>query len=200
MSDVASAMSVDDAEAALRVAADELRLLRDLVRALDEARGSLARARYAARQQIARAIETSLDASLAEVTGRQYSSIVVTDDFHVNITESADSADAAHHSYGMAEQAYLLARIMLGWHLAGDGVRGPLLLDDVTSHADPIRARGILDALLRIAQRRQVVVFAHDQTTVDWAHERIANAAGPVHAIELTSVDSEPRGCTPPAS
>ncbi len=101
---------------------------------------------------------------------------MTTDDFQVHLADPTDSAEAARRSplRPLGEHTYLLARVALGWHLAGEGVSVPLFLDDVTSHADASRvAPGILEVCGAIAGRRQVVVFAHDEPTLAWARAKV---------------------------
>ena len=49
----------------------------------------------------------------------------------------------------------------------------PLLLDDVTVHADATRTREMLGLLLELAATRQVVVFSQEQQVADWAAEHL---------------------------
>ena len=48
----------------------------------------------------------------------------------------------------------------------------PLLLDDVTVHADPERTRPLLDLLHRLSGERQIVLFAHQDQVREWAYAR----------------------------
>jgi uncharacterized protein YhaN len=78
-------------------------------------------------------------------------------------------------SRGTVEQTHLLKLIALGRHLGYGHEVGPLLLDDVTSNADPARMRRLLALLHRIAQQRQVIVFAHEAAVAKWAGKRAPN-------------------------
>jgi len=61
-----------------------------------------------------------------------------------------------------------------------------LLLDDVTVHADAERTRQIMELLLAVAQRHQVVVFSQQEQVRQWALERLDD---PRHALrELAPV------------
>lgn len=120
---------------------------------------------------------------LADITGYPEHHFDIDEHFEVVVGTPGDMQQADRRSHGMAEQARLIQRAELGALLAYDGATGPLLLDDVTSPADPDRVPGILDALRRIARRRQVVVFAHDQATRSWAQHHADGVD--VHLSEL---------------
>jgi DNA repair protein SbcC/Rad50 len=83
-------------------------------------------------------------------------------------------------SYGTAEQIYLLLRVALAEHLTRGRDTCPLLLDDVTVHADAARTRDLLDLLLRLSTERQIVVFTQEELVAAWAREHLA---GPEHTI-----------------
>jgi uncharacterized protein YhaN len=89
-------------------------------------------------------------------------------------------------SYGTAEQVYLLLRIALAQHLARDGTSCPLLLDDVTVHADATRTEQILALLLAASADRQIVLFSQQEQVFQWAQKELT---GPRHAVrELAPV------------
>jgi len=85
-------------------------------------------------------------------------------------------------SYGTAEQIYLLLRIALADHLTKNHDVCPLVLDDVTVHADLSRTRDILDLLLKIATDRQVILFTQEDQVAAWAREHLHT---PDHAIRM---------------
>jgi uncharacterized protein YhaN len=96
--------------------------------------------------------------------------------------------DAGGLSYGTAEQVYLLLRVALAEHLVRRGESCPLILDDVTVHADRDRTTRVLELLLRVAERHQVVLFSQQDQVRDWARERLTD---PRHALRhLTPVPS----------
>ena len=74
-------------------------------------------------------------------------------------------------SYGTAEQVYLLLRVALADHLTRHHDTCPLVLDDVTVHADPARTHDILDLLLTTASQRQVILFTQEEQVAAWARE-----------------------------
>ena len=75
-------------------------------------------------------------------------------------------------SHGTAEQIYLLLRVALAARLTAGHDTCPLLLDDVTVHADPERTRRMLDLLHRLSGERQIVLFAHQDQVREWAYAR----------------------------
>jgi uncharacterized protein YhaN len=86
----------------------------------------------------------------------------------------------------LALQVYLLLRVAFADHLMNGHDTRPLLLDDVTVHADAVRTRAILDVLLYVAETRQFILFTQEEQVAAWARERLG---GPQHAIcELQAV------------
>ena len=79
---------------------------------------------------------------------------------------------------------YLLLRVALTDRLTKGHDTCPLLLDDVTVHADSARTRNILNLLLQVAANRQVVVFTQEEQVAEWARE---NLTDPRHAIRPLS-------------
>jgi uncharacterized protein YhaN len=86
-------------------------------------------------------------------------------------------------SHGTAEQVYLLLRIALAQHLARPGTVCPLLLDDVTVHADTQRTEQLLELLLAAAQERQIILFTQQDQVRDWARSRLAGASHAFHTL-----------------
>jgi uncharacterized protein YhaN len=89
-------------------------------------------------------------------------------------------------SFGTAEQVYLLLRLALVEHLTAGHDTCPLLLDDVTVHADRQRTQAILELLLAVSAERQVVLFTQEDQVAQWAREALADAPGSV--VELDPV------------
>lgn len=86
-------------------------------------------------------------------------------------------------SYGTAEEIYLLLRIALADHLTRNRDTCPLIVDDVTVHADATRTRSILDLLLEISQERQVIFFTQEEQVVAWAREYLTTPRNAIHAL-----------------
>jgi uncharacterized protein YhaN len=120
--------------------------------------------------------------NLPALTGARYTDVIV-DPTTLKVQVCGPSRnwhDAGRLSYGTAEQVYLLLRVALADHLTKGHDTCPLLLDDVTVHADATRTHKILDLLLAVADTRQVVVFTQERQVATWARDKLQ---GPRHAI-----------------
>jgi hypothetical protein len=138
-------------------------------------------------------INVHLEDYLADVTADLNLHVTVDEGLHILVGEVADGLGRpVRESHSTVEQSYLFTRIALGRHLTNNRELGPLLLDDITSNADPDRVRRVLNLLRIIAQRRQVVVFSHDGATAQWFNET-ADADNPrLHMITLRRVRAAP--------
>src|SRR5690606_18145091 len=87
-------------------------------------------------------------------------------------------------SVGTREQVYLLLRVALAQRVVTTGETCPLLLDDVTVHADAGRTQRMLDLLVSVAQRHQVVLFTQQENVRAWARDTLT---GPRHAVHALS-------------
>jgi hypothetical protein len=76
-------------------------------------------------------------------------------------------------SHGTAEQIYLLLRVALATRLTAGHDSCPLLLDDVTVHADLRRTQQLLDLLHELSAERQIVLFAQQADVCEWARDRL---------------------------
>jgi uncharacterized protein YhaN len=94
--------------------------------------------------------------------------------------------DADRLSLGTTEQVYLLLRVALAEWLVRAGESCPLLLDDVTAHADRARTEQLLELLLTVAKRHQVVLFTSAEQVRDWAQQHLDIERDLLH--ELTPV------------
>ena len=87
-------------------------------------------------------------------------------------------------SRGAAEQLYLALRVGLISQLGEVGVGLPVLMDDVFVNFDPPRKRGAVEAIVELAQARQVVFFTcHPETAA-----LFAEAAPDLVRLELARV------------
>jgi uncharacterized protein YhaN len=111
--------------------------------------------------------------------------IVSPTDLKVSVRSPGSSRwrDADRLSYGTAEQIYLLLRVALADHLTRDHDTCPLILDDVTVHADSHRTRDILDLLHEIAAERQVILFTQEDQVASWSEEHLTSPAHRVHRL-----------------
>jgi hypothetical protein len=174
--------SVAEAEEAFGAAKAELKRVRELQQTLGLSREFLQTAQTRVHREIAPVLAQTVKCWLPTVTGGRYTDVTVNPtSLHVEVCGSTRhwrSADLL--SYGTAEQVYLLLRVALADHLTRGHDTCPLLLDDVTVHADGARTRDILDLLLHISTERQIVVFTQEEQVAVWAHQYLT---GPEHAI-----------------
>ena len=184
----ANLASVSEAEEELEHATAELGRVRDLDETLELTRRFLAAAQERVHRDIAPALAQTLKRMLPVVTGNRYTDVTVDPlTLRVDVCDSTRRWRIADRlSFGTAEQVYLLLRIALAGHLVKPGVTCPLLLDDVTVHADRVRVIEILDLLLAASQHQQVILFTQQEQVREWAR---AHLDGPRHALrELAPV------------
>ncbi len=182
----ASVPSVAEAEEALDSARAELDRVMQLQATLTLARRFLEAAQDRVHRDIAPVLAASLRPWLPGVTVGRYTDVLV-DPSTLQVEVCGPSRDwhPAHRlSYGTAEQVYLLLRIALADHLTRGHDTCPLILDDVTVHADAARTSEILALLLKISEQRQVILFTQEEQVADWAHEHLTGAD---HALRTLS-------------
>ncbi|HEX4016038.1 MAG TPA: hypothetical protein VHX15_04815 [Frankiaceae bacterium] len=92
-------------------------------------------------------------------------------------------------SHGTAEQIYLLLRVALAARLTAGHDTCPLLLDDVTVHADPERTHRMLELLHRLSGERQIVLFAHQDQVREWADARFDGERDALIELQPVGVD-----------
>jgi exonuclease SbcC len=90
-------------------------------------------------------------------------------------------------SHGTAEQVFLLLRIALAGQLVKDKVTCPLLLDDVTVHADGLRMVRILELLRNASEDHQIVLFTQQEQVRDWARARLDAGRDALHELPAVS-------------
>jgi hypothetical protein len=176
----ASVISVAEAEETLEAAEDRLRRVKQLEETLDLTRLFLEEAQNQVRRDIAPVIKATLRESLPSIMAGRYTDVTVNPStLQIEVCgPSRRWRRAELLSHGTAEQIYLLLRIALADHLTKAHDTCPLILDDVTVHADAVRKDEIL--LLRVAERRQVIIFTQEQQVAEWARKHLS---GPGHAI-----------------
>jgi hypothetical protein len=180
--------SVAEAEERLAAAEAECRRLEALDEVLTRTRAFLARAQERVHRDIAPQLAAAVGRDLAAVTAGRYTEAVVdTSTLAVQVRGAGGPLrDVEHLSVGTVEQVYLLVRVALAERLVRPGESCPLLLDDVTVHADQDRTRRLLDTLLSVAERHQVVLFTQQEQVRQWARTSLT---GPRHALhELTTL------------
>jgi hypothetical protein len=171
-----------EAEEAHERAREELSRIERLARTLDLTQEFLETARDEAQRDIAPRLTAAVAGRLAEVTRGRYEEVTVDPadlDVHVR-APGGRWRRAALLSHGTAEQIYLLLRIAMAEHLITTSEPAPLLLDDVTVHADEDRTEAFLDLLLELGAERQIVLFAQERDVRDWA---VKNLEGTEHRL-----------------
>ncbi len=174
--------SVAEAEEACVEATAERDRVLELHETLQLTRTFLEGAQTRVHRDIAPVLAEAVKQRLSAVTDERYTDVIV-DPTSLQVQVCGPSRrwrKADLLSYGTAEQVYLLLRIALADHLTKGYDTCPLLLDDVTVHADAARTRDILDLLLQVAADRQVVVFTQEEQVATWARD---NLTDPRHAI-----------------
>jgi hypothetical protein len=177
------AASLPDVSAAEEVLADataELTRVRALEQVLDKTRAFMAAAQERVHKDIAPALQTRLQAWLPLVTSGRYTEASVNPQTLAVQVRGASGVwrQAALLSHGTAEQVYLLLRLALVEHLTAGHDSCPLLLDDVTVHADTARTNEILTLLGQVAEQRQVVLFTQQDMVADWARANLGGVVG----------------------
>jgi DNA repair protein SbcC/Rad50 len=182
----ASVPSVAEAEEALDSAHAELARVRQLQQTLTLTRRFLENAQDLIHHDIAPVLAATLRQWLSGITVGRYTDVSVNPStLEVEVCGPSRSWRKAEQlSYGTAEQVYLLLRIALTDHLTKGHDTCPLILDDVTVHADAARTDQILALLLKIAEQRQVILFTQEDQVARWAQVHLTS---PYHAIRTLS-------------
>jgi hypothetical protein len=178
----ASVPSVAEAEEILAAAEAELGRVRRLQETLALTRRFLASAQDRVHRDIAPVLAATLRQWLPGITGGRYRDVIV-DPATLQVQVCGESRRwrrAERLSYGTADQIYLLLRIALADHLTTGHDSCPLILDDVTVHADSVRTTAILALLLQISAERQVILFTQEDQVANWAREHLTS---PGHAV-----------------
>ena len=112
-------------------------------------------------------------ARFSQITGGRYRRLEVRDQEIVAIDHAEREVPAVHLSLGAKEQLYLCMRFALAESYAKT-TKLPLLLDDITVNADDLdstaegnRLRRLAATIASVATDQQVLVFTHQQATVD---------------------------------
>lgn len=186
----ASVTSVAEAEEALEAAEATLHHVRELEATLDCTREFLEGAQKKVHRDIAPLLKATLKESLPSITAGRYTDVTVNPStLEIQVRGSSGRWRRAEHlSHGTAEQIYLLLRIALVEHLTKNHDTCPLILDDVTVHADAARKEEIMALLLKIAEQRQVILFTQEQQIAEWAREHLSSPGHAIRTLEALSV------------
>ena len=182
---------VCEAEEALEAAEAEMARVRELDETLTLTRRFLESAQTQVHRDIAPVLARTVRRWLPLLTGGRYTDVTVdpiTLQVHV-CGPLKHWRQAEHLSYGTAEQIYLLLRVALADHLTMGHDTCPLILDDVTVHADSDRTLDVLELLLDISQQRQVILFTQEDQVAAWARDKLAPPSHAVHELQpITTV------------
>jgi uncharacterized protein YhaN len=159
-------------------AEEEHKRVGELEQVLDLAQRFLAEARDRVQRDIAPRLARSIVKRLPAVTGGRYREALVDPaTMIVKVREEGGEwREVSRLSHGTAEQVYLLARIALAEHLALTGEPAPLLLDEVTVHADAQRTAALLDLLHTLSRERQVVLCSQEIEVLAWGRQNLTGA------------------------
>jgi hypothetical protein len=185
---VGPVLSVAEAEEAVDRAKSELNRVVELGETIQLTLEFMERAQERAYRTIAPRLKGAIESELPGITGGRYVEATVDpESLDVKVWGNGGAPRQAHLlSFGTAEQIYLLLRIALAEHLVTNGRSCPLILDDVTVHADSERTLRILELLLAQSERRQIIVFTQQEQVRDWARQRLTD--GPHALRELLPV------------
>ena len=167
--------SVAEAEEALAAAQEQLAWLEELDETLATTQRFMSAAQEQVQRDLAPVLTQTLEQWLPSVTAGRYRRAIVdlaTLDVQV-CGEDGRWRRASLLSHGTAEQIYLLLRVSLARHLTAGRDRCPMLLDDVTVHADDGRTEAILDMLHRMSTEQQVIVFTQERRVAAWAADHL---------------------------
>jgi DNA repair exonuclease SbcCD ATPase subunit len=86
-------------------------------------------------------------------------------------------------SHGTRTLLYVLMRIGLAQHMSAIGEAVPLVLDDPFVDVDARRLRRMLEFLLRLSERMQVLLFTKDGEILSWFEDNAADGPHKAHIM-----------------
>jgi len=131
----------------------------------------LVKARREVHRDVAPVLARLTEDRLARVTAGRYKQLRVNpEDLSVQVQQAGGMwMPAEQLSHGTAEQIYLLLRVAIAEVVSPGSESCPLLLDDVTVHADDERTAAMLDVIHELSRDRQVVLFSQESAVRQWA-------------------------------
>ena len=138
--------------------------IRIAAEAIDTARAVLKSAASESHRRFAPHLNKAIAKDLPTITDGRYATARINEALEMTLVapETGDPVDVSLLSRGTQDQIYLIQRLAILGMLVPDGVKPPLLLDDVFVHFDEERTRFGLQVLADEAENRQVVLFAGD--------------------------------------
>lgn len=119
---------------------------------------------------------------LSLITGGRWVEVSLAATGSVVVRNAAgDEVKPRHLSLGTCQQLYLALRIALLLNTPAVGCNIPVLADDILVNFDGERRDGAAEALARLAQKRQVIVFTCHRETV----EALGRACPDLRTLEL---------------
>jgi len=171
---IQNAPDLPKAKETLEATEIELKRVRNLEKVLHHATSFLSAAQERVHRNIAPRLRETVEGWLPTIFAGRYDHVLINPvdlDVHVG-GANGELQRASLLSHGTAEQIYLLLRVALVEHLTS-GENCPLLLDEVTAHADDARSKGMLELLHQLSQDRQIVVFSQESRVRDWARQNL---------------------------
>lgn len=152
---------------------DEFDRLQSQLATIDTTIDLLVQARREVHRDVAPVLARLTEDRLARVTAGRYKQLRVNpEDLSVQVQQAGGMwMPAEQLSHGTAEQIYLLLRVAIAEVVAPADESCPLLLDDVTVHADDERTAAMLDVVHELSKDRQVVLFSQESGVREWATE-----------------------------
>jgi len=151
--------------------------------ALEMARGAIQEAMTSVYRDFAPAVNTFLSEGLEAATDGRYRRAHVdpaTLKVSLLVPETDQVVTDPPVSHGTRTLIYVLMRIGLAQHMSAIGEPVPLVLDDPFVDVDSVRLPRMLDFLLELSERMQVMIFTKDAEIASWFERR---AAGPRHEL-----------------
>ncbi len=137
-------------------------------------------------RDFAPAVNTFLSEGIERVTDGRYSRAHVdpaTLSISLLVPETGQVITDPPVSHGTRTLAYVLMRIGLAQHMSSVGEPVPLVLDDPFVDVDDERLPKILDYLVELSERIQVLMFTKDRAVLDWFEGRLFEDHHRVHFL-----------------
>ncbi|HUF53897.1 MAG TPA: AAA family ATPase [Dehalococcoidia bacterium] len=151
--------------------------------ALTLAREQIAEAMVRVYRDFAPAVNTFLSEGVEQVTGGRYTRAHV-DPASLRVSlllpETGQVITDPPVSHGTRAMVYVLMRVGLAQHMSAIGEPVPLILDDPFVDVDATRLPRMLDFLLTLSDRMQVLLFTKEEAIARWFEQ---NAPGTHHRL-----------------
>ncbi|NLA07288.1 MAG: AAA family ATPase [Firmicutes bacterium] len=112
-------------------------------------------------------LEEAATRHFQRITGVSDRAVKIDDDFQISLDVEGRPCDIAQLSKGAEDQLYISFRLAIA-DLVSSDINLPLIFDDPFVTCDSERLNNIGDALLRLADERQILILSHNETLADW--------------------------------